>query len=210
MSRKCLYIVLLALQAGTACASDLIRLPCDEGIETFRTHYVSHGPDSISGALMRTENPALMYKVLFESSTLTVNDYDRLVIAKKDLPDVMAGLAYAGSTKPLNALLSRGASPDTVSKDGAPILLIAAQCRRIEVARLLLDSGANVQAHDGHDVDAMAIAILEDMEELAKLLVCHHYAAKEGTAAGDKTIKLAHRLQGGRYIEFTTKTDGGN
>src|SRR5690242_8860989 len=101
MREKCLYIVLAASLSGTACARDLIRLPCDDGVATFRAYYDSHGPNSVSAALMRTENPALMYKVLFEPSTLTANDYNRLVMARKDLPDVMAGLAYAGKAGPL-------------------------------------------------------------------------------------------------------------
>ncbi|MGI4788590.1 MAG: ankyrin repeat domain-containing protein [Janthinobacterium lividum] len=63
-----------------------------------------------------------------------------------------------GDFEQVKAFLDQGGSADTLSYDGSSILRRAAQLGHIQVARLLIDRGANINFRDGEGYSALMAA----------------------------------------------------
>ena len=87
----------------------------------------------------------------------------------------LADAVGKGDAAQVTRLLDSGVSPDAVENagmDGAnSALMIAAANNRLDIARLLLDRGADVNLHDYTGRSALYEAVAEEHPEMTRLLV---------------------------------------
>ena len=76
--------------------------------------------------------------------------------------------------KQVKALLAQGASPDSrMPTSGAPVLGIAVRNNNIEMAKLLIKAGANVNMKDRYDVSLLHLALKQHGHRLLHLVADH-------------------------------------
>lgn len=92
----------------------------------------------------------------------------------------------------LNRLLDRGMDPSSTDKSGHSLLMYAARDGKTEVARVLVERKANLNARNPHDETALMLAAFNGHLPIVKLLQAHgarvekdgwaplHYAAFNG------------------------------
>lgn len=193
-------LITIAASSSASCGAASLAPPsaCDGAAALVAEQYDSHRMESDEKLMHNTGRPRLYYQVVLEPQFT-----EKQLRALRDDPRtsefVMASLSLAGDAEKLSKLIKSGIGANSTSDDGVPILVIAAQCKRVDVVNVLVDLGANVYAHDRQNIDAMAAAILEDSDSIVTALVDHGYRVDPRTKSGQVTSKLALSLHNGKY-----------
>lgn len=171
---------------------------CDSAAELDVAHYTEHQHDSDETMMQKTGRPRIYYQAVLDPELTS----EQIEAVKRDsglAASVMASLSLSGNSKRLSTLVNSGISANTVSEQGAPLIVIAAGCGRVQVVNILIKLGADIYAHDPQHVDAMAIAITEDNDEIVNTLVEKGYIIDRKKASGRITERLALKLHKGKY-----------
>ena len=80
------------------------------------------------------------------------------------------GVAFKGYEEVVAQLLDAGAAVDTVNVMGATALIYAATFKHVNITKMLLEKGANMQIKDARGNTALDHAKLQEMPELVALL----------------------------------------
>lgn len=215
-TRVLVFSMMAALPVSCSATDSVLTSACDAAAALVVEQYEDHHLESDEDLLQKTGHRRLYYQAVLEPG-LTEEQLKSLRADSQTSKSVMASLSLAGESGKLSQLVKSGFSADSVSEEGVPILTIAAQCERVETVNLLLDVGANIYSHDRQNIDAMAVAILENADAVVRTLVAHGYKIDARSESGRVTDKLARSLHNGKYSKLladpvvteATKGDGG-
>lgn len=178
--------------------------PCDEAVAQISTEYEEHKSLSDLELRNRTGHNRSYYELVLGRHLISDADLIAIRDSHAELAITLGALAAAGRADRLSDLLRIGIPVDSTSENGTPLIVVAAGCRRAAVMELLISAGADIQAHDRQGLDSMAVAIVEDSEEVAELLISSGYSLEETSSSASNTKQLAQKLHGGKYLRMLT------
>lgn len=123
------------------------------------------------------------------------------LVDSDEMNEAAAILASYDSRNRLEYLLDQGVGANIAVPGGAPLIVSATECRNLNAVKSLISHQANIYSADTQNVDAMAMAIVVDSEDIFELLKASGYRASSSTASGKLTIKFAETLHGGKYLK---------
>ncbi|MDH3467883.1 MAG: ankyrin repeat domain-containing protein [Gammaproteobacteria bacterium] len=108
-------------------------------------------------------------------------------------PTALVDYAFFGDLKGVQRLLAAGFSPDySLDVDGLRPLMYAAIVGHVEVAKALLESGANVDAKTNDSRTALMLAAKNGQIEIVELLLKHHADVSLESDDGETAISLSN------------------
>jgi ankyrin repeat protein len=119
----------------------------------------------------------------------------------------MSEAAVRGDAKILRALLAAGASAESANADGQTALMILARTSNVEAAQLLINHGANVNAHEKwRNQSALMWAAAEQQPAMVRLLLKHGAVVDERSLVNDwpRQVTAEPRMQARPAGGFTS------
>lgn len=118
-------------------------------------------------------------------------------------------IAAAGGRKDVVAfLLSAGSRVDAKTREGTPLIL-AVMMGHQKVARLLIESGADVNASDQHGYTPLHFAASQGQVAVAELLIAHGGRGDAKAKNGKTPLCLARTKGRKRLVDLLSKHDAG-
>lgn len=185
----------------TACANEAVK-PCDEVLSVIQSQYSEYGFLPDEELFHATGHTRSYYRLILEEKAITSAEIKDLLAETNELRKTLGALSTTGRAGGLKVLLAAGVDPNLTTENETPLVVVAAACGRVDALKVLLDAGADPKAHDTQNIDAMASAVIEDLEEVANILLQYGYEPVVGSLSGEKTIELSKRLHGGRFYRL--------
>ena len=170
---------------------------------------IYHGKKDVVVALLES-NPEL--DIFEASATGQTKRVAELITHDKSLANAFAGdgfmplglAVFFGHSETVEVLLKRGANVNAPTREAMKVtpLASAAAARQIEIARKLIENGANVNAKAHNDLTPLHEAAARGNLELAKLLLDNGAEIHARTLDGKTPLALATEQKQSEMVEF--------